>query len=233
MDTINEIEPVGSDGATPSPDTSSVDTQPTESADSVSDGKTEEVVEAPTLLAGKYKSQQELEKAYQELEEKLGEQGQKAELANLLEKTTGMNSAQIKDYLTQQQYAQYQAQVQDNPGLAAFNEVQQLRNELTLQQEQQELNKFLSSEDGKPYQDFKDKIFNLKQNLERDKDYGEIARDYFGKAIAKGQEVAYKKIDTKIMTQVTGTRSVPQKKFSTDDLKNMSIAEMEQILPRA
>ena len=234
MDTIENETPVGSDGATPSPDTDSNDTQPIESTDSFSEGNVDEVGEAPTLLAGKYKSTQELEKAYNELQGKLGEQGRKAELANLLEQQTGMNAEQIRDYITQQQTLQYQQQVQDNPGMAAFQEVQNLKQQLALQAEQKELDSFLNSEEGKPYQGFKDKILNLGLNLERGKSYGDIARDYFGQAIAQGQQSAYKKIDSKVMTQATGaSQSPPKGKISLDDMKNLSTKEMESILPWA
>jgi hypothetical protein len=233
-DTIETNEPVGSDGATSSPDTSQNDTQPIESTDSFSEGNVDEVGEAPTLLAGKYASTEELEKAYTELQGKLGEQGQKAELANLIERQTGMNANQIKEALLNQQQQQYQQQVQENPGLAAFNEVTQLKQQLALQNEQKELDNFISSEEGKPYQGFKDKILNLGLNLERGKSYGEIARDYFGQAIAQGQQSAYKKIDTKLMTQATGaSQSAPKGRLTSEDMDKLSSQELEAILPHA
>ena len=233
MDTINETEPVGSDGATSSPDTSSVDTQPTESLDSVSDGNTEEVGEAPELLAGKYKSPEELEKAYQNLESKLGEVGQKSELVNLLEQQTGMNANQIKDYLANQQYEQQMAQYQDNPVPYLAGELQQLKNQLAFQKEEVQLDKFLSSEEGKPYQDFKDKILKARQ-IEPGKDYGDIAREWVGQARAQGQQDAYKKIDTKVMTQTTGvSQQAPKGKLTEEDMAMMSVAELEAILPHA
>ena len=233
MDTINETEPVGGQDVSSSQDTSSVDTQPTESEEVVDGNQSEEVEEAPELLAGKYKTQEELIKAHQELEHKLGENSQKAELANLLEKQTGMNAAQIKDYLAQQQYAQYEAQVQGNPGLAAYQEVQSLKSQIALQSEEKELDKFLNSDEGKPYADFKEKIFNLGLNLEKDKSYSEIAKEYFGQSRAQGQQDAYKKIDKKIMTQATGAKSAPQKRFTAEDMANMSSSELEAILPHA
>lgn len=233
-DTDETIEPVGGQDVSSSQDTSMDIAQPTESNEVVDGNESDEVGEAPTLLAGKYKSPEELEKAYNELQGKLGEQGRKAELANLLEQQTGMNTDQIKDYLAQQRNFQYQQQVQENPGLAAFQEVQSLKQQLALQAEQKELDSFLSSEEGKPYQGFKDKILNLGLNLERGKSYGDIARDYFGQAIAQGQQSAYKKIDTKVMTQATGvSQSAPKGKITAEDLQNMSVAELEAILPKA
>ena len=118
--------------------------------------------------------------------------------------------------------------------MAAFQEVQSLKQQLALQAEQKELDSFLSSEEGKPYQGFKDKILHLGLNLERGKSYGDIARDYFGQAIAQGQQSAYKKIDTKVMTQATGaSQSAPKGKFTDDDLDRMTAAELEAILPHA
>ena len=74
MDTIETTEPVGSDGATSSPDTSATDTQPSESTDSVSDGEVVDEGTPEVKYAGKYKSPEELEKAYLEAQSKLGEQ---------------------------------------------------------------------------------------------------------------------------------------------------------------
>ena len=233
MDTIETNEPVGVEGATSSQDTSSNDTQPTESTDSVSDSNVEEVEEAPELLAGKYRTQEELIKAHQELEKKLGEQGQKAELANLLEKQTGMNASQIKEFLSRQQQEQLMQQYQNNPVPYLAGEVEALKSQIALQNEEKELNAFLSSEEGKPYADFKDKIFNLGLNLEKDKSYAEIAKEYFGQSRAQGQQDAYKKIEKKIMTQATGAKSAPQKRFTAEDMANMSSSELEAILPHA
>ena len=232
MDTI-EQEPAGEVEFAPSEDTSVNDTQPVETGE-VTGTESEEAGEAQELLAGKYKSPQELEKAYNELQGKLGEQGQKAELVNLLERQTGMNANQIKEALAQQQYAQYQQTVQENPGLAAFQEVQQLKSQIALQNEEKELNNFLSSEEGKPYQAFKDKLLNLGLNLEKDKSYDEIARDYFGQAIATGQQSAYKKIDTKQMTQATSvSQAAPKSRITDEDMDKMSAKELEAILPWA
>lgn len=233
MDTIETMEPAGSGGATSSPDTSTNDTQPTESTDSVSDGEVVDEGEASQLLAGKYKSPQELEKAYKELESKLGEVGQKAELANLLEKNTGMSHQQIRDYLARQEQQQMEAQFQANPGAYAFQEVQALKGQLALQTEEKELDKFLSSEEGKAYAPFRDKIFQLGLNLAKDKSYGDIAKEWFGEVRAQGQKDAYKKIEVKKQTQTTGSVSTPQKKFSAEDLNGMTAAEMRAILPHA
>ena len=236
MDT-NEQVPEGGQDVSSSQDTTQDIAQPTESEEVVDGNQSEEVEEAPTLLAGKYKSPEELEKAYTELQSKLGESSQKAELANLLEKSTGMNAQQIKDYLAQQEYAKFQQaqqQAQADPGLAAYQEVQQLKSQIALQKEEQELNQFLNSEEGKPYTEFKDKILKLGLNLEKDKTYADIAKEYFGQARAQGQQDAYKKIDTKRNTQATGvSQSPPKGKFTEEDMEKMSADELAAILPWA
>ena len=97
MDTIEEpVEPAGSDDVTSSPDTSVADTQPSETSENVDgatdvDGGTPEV-----LLAGKYKSPEDLEKAYKELEGKLGTLGQKASVADLIQEKYGMTPDQFQ-----------------------------------------------------------------------------------------------------------------------------------------
>ena len=83
MDTIEPTaEPVGSDGATSSPETpAKVDTQTATPEAAVSDGGSDQAAEASEpLFAGKYKSPADLEHAYKELEGKLGSLGQKARL---------------------------------------------------------------------------------------------------------------------------------------------------------
>lgn len=235
MDTIEQnVEPVGEAGATASPDTSTNDTQPAESTDSVSDGEVVEAGEAPELLAGKYKSPQELEKAYKALEGKLGEVGQKAELANLLEKQTGMTHQQIKDYIANQERQQMEQQIRENPGMAAFQEVQSLKGQLALQQEEKELDSFLQSEEGKAYAPFKDKIFKLGLNLEKDKSYEDIAKEYFGQSRAQGQQDAYRKIEQKQTTQATGaSQAAPKSRLTPEEMDKMTAAELEAILPHA
>lgn len=237
MDT-NEQVPVGGEDVSSSQDTTQDIAQPTESEEFVDGNQSEEEGEAPTLLAGKYKSPEELEKAYTELQSKLGEVGQKSELVNLLEKQTGMNAQQIKEALAQQQQAQLMQQYQENPGGMALAEVQHLKQQLALQNEEKELDSFLNSEEGRPYQEFKDKIFKLGLNLEKDKSYADIAQEYFGQARAQGQQDAYKKIDTKVKTQATGvSQAAPKGKLTLADLDAMPLEEriktMEAIFPHA
>ena len=231
MDTIENIEsPVGSDGATSSPDTDSqVDTQPSEVEEPVSDGESAEEV---ALLAGKYKSPEELEKGYKELESKLGERSEHSELTKMLEEQTGMSASQIRNYIAQQKEQQLMQQYKDNPTSYLANEIQQLKGQIALQAEEKELDKFL--ETNPEYAPHKDKILKLGLNLEKDKTYGEIAQEYFGSARAQGQQDAYKKIETKKMTQATGVSQAPPKgKLTPEDMDKMSVAELEAILPHA
>jgi hypothetical protein len=233
MDT-NEQVPVGGEDVSSSQDTTQDIAQPVESVEGTDEAKTEEAGEATELLAGKYKSPQELEKAYTELQSKLGEVGQKAELANILEKQTGMNHQQIKDYISNQERQRMEEEVRNNPGAYAYQEVQELKGQLALQNEEKELDKFLSSEEGKAYTPFKDKIFKLGLNLEKDKPYDEIAKEYFGESRALGQQDAYKKIDMKQSTQATGaSQAAPKGRLTPEDMDKMSVEELESVLPWA
>ena len=230
MDNIETNEPEGGQDVSSSQDTSTDNAQTTETEESVDDAQSEEVEQA-SLLAGKFKSPEELAKAYKELESKLGEQGQKAELANLIEQRTGMTHQQIKEMLAQQEQQRMEEAVRENPGLAAFQEVQSLKSQLALQAEEKELDSFLNSEEGKPYASFRDKILNLGLKLETGKTYDEIAREYFGNARAQGQQDAYKKIETKQMTQSSGVKSAPSSKITLEEMRNMSASQLAQILP--
>jgi len=230
-DTIEDKEPVGAEDVTPSEDTSQEnDTQPVETTPSADNDSQEQETEK-VMLAGKYKSPEELEKAYKELESKLGEVGQKSELVNKLERQTGMTSEQISDFIERQEQEQLRRNIQENPGMAAFQEVQTLKQKLALQNEEKELDSFLK--ENPEYAPQRDKILKLGLNLERDKSYADIAKEYFGETRAQGQQDAYKKIDQKQKTQATGVLSTPAKKFTQEDMENMTAAELEAILPKA
>jgi hypothetical protein len=235
MDTFETNEaPVGVEGATSSQDTASqVETQPSETEATVSDSQSGNEGEASeTLFAGKYKNPQELEKAYMEAQKAMGQLSQKAGLVNQLEKSTGMNAQQIAEFLEKQQQQQLQQQIQDNPAGYAIKEVETLRQQIALQNEERELDKFL--QENPDYAPFRDKIFNLGLKLETDKSYEEIAKEYFGNARAQGQQDAYKKIETKKMTQATGaSQAAPKTGFTPEEMDRMSAEELEAILPHA
>ena len=235
MDTIEQsAAPVGGEDVTSSQDTvAQVDTQTAQPTDTSVDGATQgQAGEAQeTLLAGKYKSPEELAKAYKELESKLGETGRKAALANKLEEATGMDAQQIEAFLERQAEERLQQEIQTNPAAFAIKEVQSLKQQLALAEEEKALDGFLQQ--NPEYAPYKDKIFKLALSSEQDKSYEEIANEWFGQARAQGQTDAYKKIETKKMSQPTSVTSAPRRQYSEEDLKNLSSAELEAILPHA
>ena len=109
--------------------------------------------------------------------------------------------------------------------------MQELKSQLALKEEEGKLNSFIQA--NPEYAPFKDKIFEIGLNLQKDKGYDEIAKDWFGEAIAEGQKGAYKKIEVKKMGQSTSVTSTPKKQVSEDDLRNLSSAELEAMLPHA
>lgn len=231
MDTIETTEsPVGVEGATSSQDTDSqVDTQPSETTQDVSDEQA--VEEEKALLAGKYKTPEELEKGYKELESKLGQRDEHSELTKMLEEQTGMSASQIRDYIAQQNEQKLMQQYQNNPTPYLAREIEQLKSQLALQAEEKELDSFL--EKNPEYAPQRDKILKLGLTSEKDKSYDDIAREWFGEVRAQGQKDAYQKIETKKNTQATGSVSTPQKKITLEDMQNMSASELRQILPHA
>lgn len=236
MDTIEQNAPIGSDGATPSQDTATNDTQPVESTDSTSDGNVADAGQAPELLAGKYKSPQELEKAYKEAEKLNGQLSQKASLVNQLEKSTGMNAQQLAEALAQQEQQRVFAQRQDDPIGYLAQRQEQLEAQIALQAEEKELDSFLNSEEGKDYAPYRDKIQEAAFHLPsmKDKPYAEIAKELFGQSRAQGQQDAYKKIDTKIMTQATSvSKGSPKGKITLEELRKMTAAEQAAVLPHS
>ncbi len=231
MDTIEETEPAGGEGATSSQDTSAYDTQSVESPDAVSAPEGAEAEQPEVLLAGKYKSPEELEKAYIESQKLHGTLGQKAKVADLILEKYNMTPDQFQAALEAEEQARMQQQYQENPGAFAVQKVQELEAKLALRDEEKELDSFLQK--NPEYSSQRDKILKLGLNLEKDKSYEDIAREYFGEARANGQQDAYKKIEVKKMTQVTGTQSTPSKRLTEADFENMTAAEMEAVLPHA
>ena len=234
MDTIETEVPAGSDDVTSSPDTTEqADTQtvePTQTLDGGGEAETGQT-DAP-LLAGKYKTSQDLEKAYKELEGKLGDLGQKATVADLLQSTYGVTPDQVQELINRQAQEKAQAEYEANPGAYAYQEVQQLKAQLAFQEESAKLDSFIK--ENPEYQEFRDDIQEFGflpkyQNMS----YEDIAREKFGKAIAQGQQSAYKKIETKKNTQTTSvSQGNTRQKMTLDDMNNMTSEELEAILPR-
>lgn len=233
MDTIeNTPAPVGGEDVTSSQDTAvQVDTQPVESVEPSVDGATTEEAGVQAKLAGKYENPQELEKAYKELESKLGAIGQKASVVSRLEEMTGMQAQEIADFLERQAEQREAQELAQNPAGYALKEVRSLKQQIDFLTEEKALDGFLQQ--NPEYAPFKDKIFKLGLGIEREKSYEDIANEYFGQAIAQGQQSAYKKIDAKKNTQATSVSSAPKRQISQEDFSKLSIEEMEALLPHA
>lgn len=232
MDTIETAEPIGAEGATSSQDTSVVDAQTVESEDG-SAPDSSETVDAEKLYAGKYKSAEELEKAYLEAQSLVGKASQKANLVNQLEETTGLSSEQIADYISRQKQERVQQQVQANPGMYAYQELQELKQQMALKEEERTLDSFLSSPEGQAYKTHRDKIFEAAMYLPsyQGKSYPEIASELFGAARAQGQKDAYQKIEGKIQSRPTGvSQASPKHKPTVEEMMSMSSEELRNIL---
>ena len=235
MDT-NELPPAEASDVNAPEDTGTDIAQPEETGEASAAEPEESGEEASALLAGKYKSPEELEKAYKELEGKLGQRDETLGLVKDLERTTGMNAFQIKQALAQQEQAKLEQQYQDNPVPYLAQEVMQLRQERLIEKQEQELNNFLNSDEGKPYQDLRNEILEDKQYNPRFQNlpFADIARERYGKVRAQGQQDAYRKIETKRMTQATNaSQAAPKSRVTLEDLDKMTVAEMEAVLPWA
>jgi hypothetical protein len=247
MDTIETQAPAGSDDVTSSPDTAQVDAQTVETKATQDDGSLVETGANENLLAGKYKSPEELVNAYKELEGKLGDLGQKAKVADLLQEKYGVTPEQLRAQIEQQEYQQQQQRYAQDPMAPLLDKVTALEQKLAVQEQEKALNTVTKELDtfvknNPAYEAHRDKILKLAltPNIGFDPTTGkevgldEIAKDYFGTARAQGQQDAYKKIETKEMTQATGvSRGAPKGKLTLEDLRGMSVAEQEAVLPHA
>lgn len=252
MDNSTQTEaPVGSDGATSSPDNASSGTQPTETTQPVSDGAVETggQVSQPWDSDPKFKgkSPEDVYKAYKEAEKLTGQLSQKAHIANLIEQKYGVSPETLQEQIEAQEQAEREALYRANPLAPVLDEVNQLKaivqkqeGEKALAQTKAELDSFLK--DNPAYEAHKDKIFKLATtpgigfdpNTGEEVSFEDIAKEYFGAARAQGQQDAYRKIETKEMTQATGvSRQAPKGKLTLDDLRKMTVAEQEAVLPHA
>lgn len=252
MDNIEDTGPQGAADVTAAqgqPD-AEPDTQPAESEqetvtldnDEDTEEGTEETGDASTPWANdpkfKDKSADDIYKAYQEAQKAIGQVSEKAEIANLIEEKYGLTPEQFKAQVENMEHQQKQQLYANNPLAPIVDEVEGLKKELSQQKQQaayqseeKKLDEFLK--ENPDYEPFKDKILKIGLNLETDKPYEDIASEYFGKSRAQGQQDAYKKIETKKMTQATGAQSAPKRKFSEEEKDKMSAEELEAILPHA
>lgn len=238
MDNLEtNTEPVGAEGATSSQDNSSaMETQPAETDQVVSanesaeTGSTENPWDSDPRFKGK--TPEEMFNIVQEADKYKGVLSQKAQVLELLERQTGMGADELAQMLQEQEEARLQAEYAANPASYALKEVTELKAQLAYQEEEKQVESFIQQ--NPEYSEFKNEIFNIGLNLEKEKSYEDIAKQYFGKAIAKGQESAYKKIETKKQTQSSGTSTTTNSKLGYEQLKDLPRAErirtFEQLL---
>lgn len=249
MDNTENVTPVGGEGATSSQDNATVSTQPVETATPVSDGQPAEAGQASLPWDNdprfKGKAPEDIYKAYTEIEKLNGQLSQKAQLANRISEEYGATPEQVLSQIEQQKLAEKQAYYRENPLAPVLDEVSQLR-AIVQQQEREkaeaattaEIDKFLKENPG--YEAHKDKINKLAwipgigydPKTGEDKPIADIALEYFGAARAQGQQDAYRKIETKQVTQATSVSQAPPKgKPTLEELRNMSYAERIAVLP--
>jgi hypothetical protein len=242
MDNIESGVPQGGEDVTSSQGQTPTDTQPT-APDTTLDGgsqPTEGTASNPWDNDPKFKGKapEDIYKAYQEVEKLTGQLSQKAQVANLLEEKYGVTPDQLASQIEQLEEQQRQARYANDPLAPIHDEVNSLKQiihqqeaEKALIEEERALDNFLK--ENPAYAPQRDKILQLGLTTEMDKPYDQIAREWFGDVRAQGQKDAYNKIESKIMSQPTGSQSQPQKSFTAEDMKNMSTAEMESFLQRA
>jgi len=252
MDNIETTEaPVGEAGATASPDNATIDTQPIETEAPVSDGTTVETgaASAPWESDPRFKGKtpEEMYAIVQEADKYKGELGRKAKAFDLIGQKTGLTPEQLEAQMAQMDYQAQQERYANDPMAPVMDKVSYLEAKLQAQ-EQEKANQILESElnsfvqENPSYANSRDKILKLAKtpgigfDPNTGSDLGsiaDIAREWIGETRAQGQQDAYRKIETKLMTQATPVRNVSNKTFGVDDMKNMSVAELEAILPRS
>ena len=185
----------------------------------------------------KGKAPEDIWKSYTELEKMKGNLSQKAEVANLIEQQFGLTPEQFKQVIAQQQAQAEQQRMQEDPAGYALSRVETLEQQLALKEEEAKLNSFIAN--NPEYAPHREKLqkLALTQGIGFDangeKSYEELANEWIGEAIASGQTDAYKKIEVKKNSQTSPVTSTPKRQISEEDFKNMSVAEMEALLPHA
>lgn len=158
-----------------------------------------------------------------------GQLSQKAKVADMLSQQFGLTPERMEEIAQQRAYDAQQQQIQADPISAVYNELQEVKTQLVIKEEDSKLNSFLAEQPQ--YADFREEIKNLGFTVDRDKTWAEIADKYFGRAIVKGQEAAYKQLNVKQNTQATSvSRGDINRSVTLDEMQNMSAAELEAIL---
>lgn len=224
MDNLQTTAPAGAESTIASTDNAQVETQPVETEAIGTNGQ-EETGQAPWEADPKFKGKtpDEIYKSYKELEKGYGQLSQKAQVANLIEEKYGVAPDELKSLIEQQAQEEQERLYRENPVAAVAQQVESLEAKLAYQETEKELDTFL--QENPEYSKFKDKILNLGLTVHKDLGFDEIARDYFGEAIAQGQQSAYQKIDSKIKTQSTPPTSAEQKQGGYKALQDLPRAD--------
>ena len=179
----------------------------------------------------KGKSAEEVWRSYNELQHKLGSRNQESEVLKTLQDATGMTPQEMKQFIENRKQEQVQAQIQANPLAYVAEEVQQLKSQIAYQEEVKQLDAFIAQ--NPTMTPFRDKLLRLGMQLETDKSYEQIAQEYFAPAMSQGQQSAYTKMEQKNNTNITQAGGTSRKPITEEDMRNMSVAELEAILPHA
>jgi hypothetical protein len=252
MDNIENTSPSGEADVTASQgQLDATDTQPVEDSSSVDGGTEKEAGQASNPWDNdpkfKGKAPEDIYKAYREIEKSNGQLSQKAQIANLIEEKYGVTPEQLKAQIEQQEYQRKQALYANNPLAPVLDKVQFLEQKVQQQERDKalievkgELDGFLK--DNPAYEAHKDKLLKLvltpgigfDPETEEETPVADLAREYFGEARAQGQQDAYKKIETKQMTQATSvSRGATKSKLTLDEMRGMSASELASILPHS
>lgn len=233
---IQNTEPIEAAGATAATqdNSSAPETQPSETPEVVSanDGQTEGSTQNPWDADPRFKGKtaDEMFNIVQEADKYKGQLSQKAKALELLESETGLSAEEIAGRLEAEQRDRQEQLITENPGAYALQELQRMQSQMAFNEVQNEMNSFIQA--NPEYSDFQEEILKLGLTVEQDKSFDEIAKSYFGRAIAKGQESAYKKIETKTQSQVTPSSSQDKRSITIDDMRNMSSEELRAILKK-
>lgn len=182
----------------------------------------------------KGKEAKDIWKAYQEAQGLMTKTSQKAKIADLLEQKYGISPDKLTKIIEQREADDKQRQIAENPVAHLGEEVMNIKQQLALEKEQLELEKFIASDTGKQFDGVKEKIFRAAMTDPEyaEMSYEDIANDLYGGVIKNARQEAYQKIETKQSTQSTGVSRAEAKEITLDDMKNMSSAELEAILPK-
>ena len=170
---------------------------------------------------------------------------QKAQLANKLSEKYGVSPEQVLSQIEQQELKEKQEYYANNPLAPVLDEVNQLKaivqqnaQEKAMDATKAELNDFLKTNPG--FEAHKDKLMKLAitpgigfdPKTGDEVPFADLANEYFGAARAQGQQDAYRKIETKQMTQATSVSQAPSKgKPTLEELRSMTYAERLAVLP--